>query len=44
MTQTTVTGGPLVLPFEALFTRLPQGTEIDVTLNQQALIDCLRDL
>ena len=37
LTQTTMTGGPLVLPFEALFCRPPQGTEVDITLAQQEL-------
>ena len=44
MTQTTMTGGPLVLPFEALFCRPPQGTETDITLNQQELLPILRNL
>jgi len=44
MTQTTMTGGSLVLPFEALFCRPPQGTETDITLNQQELLPILRNL
>ncbi|OXV10163.1 hypothetical protein Egran_02075 [Elaphomyces granulatus] len=42
LTQTTMTGGPLVLPFEALFCRPPQGTETDITLTQQELLPIIR--
>ena len=44
LTQTSRTGGPLVLPFEALFCRPPQGTEADITLAQQELLPILRNL
>lgn len=41
VTRTAVAGGPLVLPFEALFCRPPQGMEGDIVLGDQALTFCL---
>ena len=42
ITKTSAFGGPLVLPFEALFCRPPQGAEGDIVLGQQQLTFCAR--
>lgn len=42
ITKTSAFGGPLVLPFQALFCRPPQGAERDIVLGQQELTFCAR--
>ncbi|OJJ45796.1 hypothetical protein ASPZODRAFT_528370 [Penicilliopsis zonata CBS 506.65] len=44
ITQNSVTGGPLVLPFRALMDRPPQGQERDIVLHDQELRFCSRSV
>lgn len=44
VTPTGVSGAPLVLPFEALFCRPPQGNERDIIIISHMLTKCLHHL